>query len=94
MIQHYAIRGLVETGKWQTFAVLKAMSMQEAIDLLEQYTISHVRGCPYTDFKIDEINGGFNAYARIEGCRAFVSKTVENLLATEQTKRELLVGAP
>jgi hypothetical protein len=94
MIQHYAIRGLDDNGKWQTFAILKATSKQEAIDLLEQYTISHDRGCPYTDFKIDEIHGGFNAYARIEGCRAFVSKTVEDALTAGQTKRELLIGAP
>jgi hypothetical protein len=94
MIQHYAIRGLNEGGRWETFAILKATSKQEAIDLLEQYTISHVRGCPYTDFQIDKIHGGFNAYARVEGCRAFVSKTAEEALTMEQTKRELLRGAP
>lgn len=94
MIQYYALRGLTEMDKWEIFAVLKATSKQEAIDLLEQYTISHVRGCPYKDFKVAEIHGGFDAYARVEGCRAFVSKTADDALTMEQTKRELLRGAP
>jgi len=93
MLQHFAIRGRdKEDHLWRIFVVLKATSRKEAADLLQQYIVSHQRGCPWEAYGIDDIKAWeFGNHARTEGIRALVSKTATEYM---ESKAAMLAGAP
>jgi len=98
MIEYFAIRGRSEGDQlWRTFIVLKATDRKEAVQLLDQWSTSHLKGREFTAFKIDDIKAWeFGNFSQQEGCRAFVSKTAEELTTKKkpETKQEMLTGAP
>jgi len=108
MIEYYAIRGRSEEDQlWRTFVVLKATDRSEAVELFDQWLRSHQKGCEFTAFKIDDIKAfEFGNASRQDECRAFVSKTVQELTKKTktktktkpeieaETKQQMLQGAP
>jgi hypothetical protein len=100
MIKFYSIGGFnSDLELWEVFIALKGIDIQEAIDLLDHYRASHIRGCIYNDIQIEPLSDWeFKHHAQQEGCRAFVTKTAEKeeeeAEARAQTKKEMLLGAP